>query len=111
MVDSCMPTVSAMSRRIIGLRYATPFSKKSRCFSTMHSVTRMIVFRRCSIARMSHCALRSFSPLHAAVVVRHDELVRVLDDVDVGGDGDRLVVHLAEVAGGAALELLDLLDR
>ena len=49
-------------------------------------------------------------PLHAAVVVEHDEPVAVLDDVDVGRDGDGLLVGVGEVAGRAALELLDLLD-
>ena len=54
MVLSCMPTWSAMSRKIIGFRNMGPFSKKSRCRSTIDSVTRMIVLRRCSIARINH---------------------------------------------------------
>lgn len=65
MVLSCMPTWSAMSRRIIGRRNIGPFSKKSRCRSTIDSVTRMIVLRRCSMARISHCAFFSFSPTYS----------------------------------------------
>src|SRR5215208_4215555 len=34
-VDSCMLITSATSRRVSGLRCCTPFSKKSRCRSTM----------------------------------------------------------------------------
>ena len=34
-VDSCMLMTSATSRSVSGLRYCTPFSKKSRCRSTM----------------------------------------------------------------------------
>ena len=34
-VDSCMPITSATSRSVSGLRYWTPFSKNSRCRSTM----------------------------------------------------------------------------
>ncbi len=48
--------------------------------------------------------------LEALVVVGDDEDVGVLDHVDVGRDGDRLLVDLGEVARRHALELLDLLD-
>jgi len=49
-VDSCMLITSATSRRVSGLRYSMPFSKKSRCRSTMKFITLSMVCRRCSIA-------------------------------------------------------------
>ena len=49
-VDSCMSMTSATSRSVSGLRYCTPFSKKSRCRSTMKFITFSIVCRRCSMA-------------------------------------------------------------
>ena len=38
-VDSCMPMSSATSRRMSGLRWAMPLSRKSRWNFTMLSVT------------------------------------------------------------------------
>ncbi len=42
-VDSCMLMTSATSRRVSGLRYSMPFSKKSRCRSTMKFITLSMV--------------------------------------------------------------------
>ena len=44
------PIASATSRSVSGRRYCTPFSKKSRCRSTMKCITLSIVCRRCSMA-------------------------------------------------------------
>src|SRR5690606_28763685 len=70
-VDSCMLMTSATSRSVSGLRYCTPFSKNSRCRSTMKFITFSIVWRRCSIAWIIQLALFSllemnslFSPLN-----------------------------------------------
>src|SRR6267378_8532633 len=49
-VLSCMLMTSATSRSVRGFRYSIPFSKKSRCPSTMKFITLSIVWRRCSIA-------------------------------------------------------------
>ena len=49
-VDSCIPIASATSRNVSGFRKFTPFSKKSRCRSTIKCITLSIVCRRCSIA-------------------------------------------------------------
>src|SRR5256884_565268 len=56
-VLSCMLMTSATSRRVSGFRYSTPFSKNSRCRSTMKFMTLSIVWRRCSIAWIIQCAL------------------------------------------------------
>jgi hypothetical protein len=56
-VDSCMLITSATSRRVRGLRYSMPFSKKSRCRSTMKFITLSMVCRRCSMAWISQFAL------------------------------------------------------
>src|SRR3989440_72012 len=58
-VLSCMLMTSATSRRVRGFRYSTPFSKNSRCRSTMKFITLSIVWRRCSIAWMIQLALFS----------------------------------------------------
>src|SRR5262249_55097512 len=49
-VLSCMLMTSATSRRVSGFRCSIPFSKKSRCRSTMKFMTLSIVCRRCSMA-------------------------------------------------------------
>ena len=64
-VDSCMPMTSATSRSVRGLRYCTPFSKNSRCRSTMKCITLSIVWRRCSMAWMSHCAALSLLTMNS----------------------------------------------
>src|SRR5437879_1028424 len=56
-VLSCMLMTSATSRSVSGLRYSTPFSKNSRCRSTMKFITLSIVWRRCSIAWIIQWAL------------------------------------------------------
>ena len=56
-VDSCMLMTSATSRSVSGLRYSMPFSKKSRCRSTMKFITLSIVWRRCSMAWIIQFAL------------------------------------------------------
>src|SRR5205085_2132578 len=52
-------------------------------------------------------SLVDVEPLHPAVIVEDHEAVTVLDDVDVRGDGDGLVVGVGEIARRTALELLD----
>ena len=52
-----MLMTSATSRRVSGLRYSMPFSKKSRCRSTMKFITLSIVWRRCSMAWIIQLAL------------------------------------------------------
>src|SRR5206468_12576280 len=58
-VLSCMLMTSATSRSVSGFRYSTPFSKNSRCRSTMKFITLSIVWRRCSIAWIIQWALLS----------------------------------------------------
>ena len=56
-VDSCMLMTSATSRSVSGLRNSMPFSKKSRCRSTMKFMTLSMVCRRCSMAWIIQLAL------------------------------------------------------
>src|SRR5207302_54351 len=56
-VLSCMLMTSATSRSVSGFRYSTPFSKNSRCRSTMKFITLSMVWRRCSIAWIIQWAL------------------------------------------------------
>src|SRR5438094_3464842 len=58
-VLACMLMTSATSRSVSGFRYSTPFSKNSRCRSTMKFITLSIVWRRCSIAWIIQWALLS----------------------------------------------------
>src|SRR5690606_12742661 len=82
-VDSCMLMTSATSRSVNGLRYCTPFSKNSRCRSTMKLITLGIVWRRCSIAWIIQLALFSllemnslFSPLNLFLSLAISRYVR-----------------------------------
>ena len=60
-----MLMTSATSRRVSGLRYSTPFSKNSRCRSTMKFITLSIVCRRCSMAWIIQVALFSFDAMNS----------------------------------------------
>mgnify|MGYP002065916213 CR=1 FL=1 len=69
-VDSCMSMCSATSRSVRGRRCSTPFSKKSRCRSTMKLMTFSMVWRRCSIQRAN-----GFADALRVVADRPEEVV------------------------------------
>ena len=57
MVDSCRPSVSAISRSTSGRIATSPCSKKCRCRSTIACATRRIVSKRCCTFLISQLAL------------------------------------------------------
>ena len=77
-----MLITSATSRSVSGLRYSMPFSKKSRCRSTMKFITLSIVWRRCSIAWIIQLAL--FIRGGDELLVLGGELLLVARDLLVG---------------------------
>ena len=119
MVDSCRPSMSAISRSTSGRIATSPCSKKCRCRSTIACATRRIVSKRCCTFLISHLRLLQ---LRGELLVRRcrgcacrmSAYIRLMRSFGIAAwlsDATQLAAHLAHDHVGHDVARLVLRER